>query len=83
MPTSTSPESERPRTVCLLLPDASSPSTTRARTVRKPGSRFSSLRFLGLASAMGEVLALATLTFAALVFSVNWLTGGREKKVKR
>ena len=37
----------------------------------------------GLASAMGVVLAIATLTFAALVFSVNWLTGGREAKVKR
>ena len=30
----------------------------------------------GLASAMGVVLAVATLTFAALVFAVNWLTGG-------
>jgi hypothetical protein len=29
------------------------------------------------------VLALATLTFAAIVFAVNWLTGGREAKVKR
>ena len=36
----------------------------------------------GLASAMGVVLAIATLTFAALVFSVNWLTGGRQR-VKR
>ena len=32
---------------------------------------------------MGVVLALATLTFAALVFAVNWLSGGREQKVKR
>ena len=37
----------------------------------------------GLASAMGVVLAIATLTFAAIVFAVNWLTGGREQKVKR
>jgi len=29
------------------------------------------------------VLAIATLTFAALVFSVNWLPGGREARVKR
>ena len=33
----------------------------------------------GLASAMGVVLAIATLAFAAIVFTVNWLTGGREK----
>ena len=33
----------------------------------------------GLASAMGVVMALATLAFAALVFSVNWLTGGGRR----
>ena len=33
----------------------------------------------GLASAMGVVLALVTLTFAAVVFSVNRLTGGRTR----
>jgi N-acetylglucosamine transport system permease protein len=37
----------------------------------------------GLASAMGVVLAIATLAFAAIVFAVNWLTGGREQKVRR
>ncbi|HET8601021.1 MAG TPA: sugar ABC transporter permease [Segeticoccus sp.] len=33
----------------------------------------------GLASAMGVVLALVTLTFAAVVFSVNRLAGGRTR----
>ncbi|HEU5000600.1 MAG TPA: sugar ABC transporter permease [Lapillicoccus sp.] len=37
----------------------------------------------GLASAMGVVLAIATLTFAAIVFAVNWLTGGREQRAQR
>jgi N-acetylglucosamine transport system permease protein len=32
---------------------------------------------------MGVVLAVATLTFAAIVFAVNWLTGGREQKIRR
>jgi N-acetylglucosamine transport system permease protein len=32
----------------------------------------------GLACAMGVVLAAITLTFAGLVFVVNWLTGGHE-----
>lgn len=34
----------------------------------------------GLASAMGVVLALVTLLFATLVFSVNRLLGGRDEK---
>src|SRR5690625_3030810 len=34
----------------------------------------------GLASAMGVVLALVTLLFAAIVFSVNRLAGGRDEK---
>ncbi|MGA8112128.1 MAG: sugar ABC transporter permease [Actinocatenispora sp.] len=34
----------------------------------------------GLASAMGVTLAAVTLAFAALVFVVNWLTGGRRGK---
>ena len=33
----------------------------------------------GLASAMGVVLAVITLLFAALVFTVNRLTGGRDE----
>ena len=32
----------------------------------------------GLASAMGVVLAIITLLFAAVVFAVNWLTGGKD-----
>ena len=35
----------------------------------------------GLASAMGVVLAIVTLAFAAIVFLVNWLTGGTRRKV--
>jgi N-acetylglucosamine transport system permease protein len=37
----------------------------------------------GLASAMGVVMAVTTLGFAALVFLVNRLTGGHEKVVRR
>lgn len=37
----------------------------------------------GLASAMGVVMAIATLFFAAIVFTVNRLTGGREGIVRR
>jgi N-acetylglucosamine transport system permease protein len=33
----------------------------------------------GLATAMGVVMALATLLFAAIVFTVNWLTGGGRR----
>lgn len=33
----------------------------------------------GLSSAMGVVLAVITLLFAAAVFIVNWATGGRDK----
>ncbi|WP_111466957.1 carbohydrate ABC transporter permease [Microbacterium suaedae] len=33
----------------------------------------------GLASAMGVMLAVVTLVFAAIVFIVNWATGGRDK----
>ena len=32
----------------------------------------------GLASAMGVVLAIVTLVFAAIVFIVNRLTGGKD-----
>jgi len=37
----------------------------------------------GLASAMGVVMAIATLLFAAIVFTVNRLTGGHDKAVRR
>jgi len=33
----------------------------------------------GLASAMGVVLAITTLTFAAIIFAVNWFTGGKDQ----
>ncbi|WP_156760545.1 carbohydrate ABC transporter permease [Microbacterium karelineae] len=33
----------------------------------------------GLASAMGVMLAVVTLVFAAIVFTVSWATGGRDK----
>jgi N-acetylglucosamine transport system permease protein len=36
----------------------------------------------GQASAMGVVLAIVTLIFAALVFTVNRITGGKEEKVR-
>ena len=37
----------------------------------------------GLASAMGVVMAIATLVFAAIVFTANRLIGGREKLGRR
>jgi N-acetylglucosamine transport system permease protein len=37
----------------------------------------------GYATAMGVVLAAVTLVFAGLVFLVNRLTGGGERKVSR
>jgi len=37
----------------------------------------------GYATAMGVTLALVTLLFAAIVFTVNHLTGGRERRVRR
>jgi N-acetylglucosamine transport system permease protein len=37
----------------------------------------------GYSTAMGVVLAAVTMLFALLVFTVNALTGGRERKVKR
>ncbi|MDF1602659.1 sugar ABC transporter permease [Nocardioides sp. YIM 152315] len=37
----------------------------------------------GLASAMGVVMAIATLLFAAIVFAVNRLTGGHERVTRR
>jgi N-acetylglucosamine transport system permease protein len=37
----------------------------------------------GLASAMGVVMAIATLVFAAIVFTVNRVVGGREKLEQR
>jgi N-acetylglucosamine transport system permease protein len=37
----------------------------------------------GLASAMGVVMAIATIAFAAIVFAVNRLIGGTEKLARR
>jgi N-acetylglucosamine transport system permease protein len=37
----------------------------------------------GYATAMGVMLAVVTLVFAALVFIVNYLTGGRDKGAKK
>ncbi|QGH69218.1 ABC transporter permease subunit [Pseudactinotalea sp. HY158] len=43
---------------------------------------FNDFKF-GYASAIGVFLAVITLLFAALVFSVNYLTGGGNRKAKR
>jgi N-acetylglucosamine transport system permease protein len=37
----------------------------------------------GYATAMGVVLAVVTLLFAVIVFSVNHVTGGGERRVRR
>ena len=65
-----------------LNPGGGPDNTTLVMPQRLLNTAFSKGQF-GLASAMGVVLALATLAFAAIIFAVNWLTGGREQKVKR
>jgi N-acetylglucosamine transport system permease protein len=65
-----------------LNPDGGPDNSTLVMPQRLLTTAFTKGQF-GLASAMGVVLALATLTFAAIVFAVNRLTGGREQKVNR
>jgi N-acetylglucosamine transport system permease protein len=68
--------------MAALNPDGGPDNSTLVMPQRLLNTAFSKGQF-GLASAMGVVLALATLAFAAIVFAVNWLTGGRERRVKR
>ena len=68
--------------MAALNPDGGPDNSTLVMPQRLLTTAFTKGQF-GLASAMGVVLALATLAFAAIVFTVNWLTGGRESKVKR
>jgi N-acetylglucosamine transport system permease protein len=65
-----------------LNPGGGPDNSTLVMPQRLLNTAFSKGQF-GLASAMGVVLALATLGFAATVFAVNWLTGGRAQKVPR
>jgi N-acetylglucosamine transport system permease protein len=37
----------------------------------------------GYATAMGVVLAVVTLLFAAIVFAINHFTGGGERRLRR
>jgi N-acetylglucosamine transport system permease protein len=37
----------------------------------------------GYATAMGVVLAVVTLLFAVIVFAINRLTGGGERRLRR
>ena len=60
-----------------LNPGGGPDNSTLVMPQRLLNTAFSKGQF-GLASAMGVVLAIATLAFAAIVFAVNWLTGGRE-----
>ena len=61
-----------------LNPGGGPDNSTLVMPQRLLNTAFSKGQF-GLASAMGVVLAIATLAFAAIVFAVNWLIGGNEK----
>ncbi len=65
--------------VQALNPTGGPANSTRVMSQHLFQTAFVDSRF-GLASAMGVVLALVTLLFAALVFSVNRLLGGRDEK---
>lgn len=65
--------------VQALNPSGGPANTTLVMSQYLFRTAFSDTRF-GLASAMGVVLALVTLLFAAIVFTVNRVLGGRDEK---
>lgn len=65
--------------VQALNPTGGPAHSTRVMSQHLFHTAFTDGRF-GLASAMGVVLALVTLLFAAIVFSVNRALGGRDEK---
>jgi N-acetylglucosamine transport system permease protein len=62
-----------------LAPSGGPKNTTLTISQKLFRTAFTDGKF-GYASAMGVVLAIVTLLFAAVVFTVNWLTGGRPEK---
>jgi N-acetylglucosamine transport system permease protein len=68
--------------MAALNPGGGPENTTLVMPQRLFTTAFTKGQF-GLASAMGVVMAIATLLFAAIVFTINRLTGGSEKAARR
>ncbi|MEU2432408.1 sugar ABC transporter permease [Streptomyces sp. NPDC007861] len=68
--------------VQALLPNGGPANSTLTISQQLFNTAFRKQQF-GYATAMGVVLAVVTLVFAALVFTVNRLTGGGEEKEKK
>ena len=68
--------------MAALNPGGGPDNSTLVMPQRLFSTAFTTGKF-GLASAMGVVMAIATLLFAAIVFTVNRLTGGHDKAVRR
>ncbi|MGY5107113.1 sugar ABC transporter permease, partial [Streptomyces sp. 900105245] len=67
--------------VQAMLPNGGPNNSTLTISQRLYHMAFTKQQF-GVATAMGVVLAVVTLVFAALVFTVNRLTGGGESEGK-
>ncbi len=65
-----------------LNPNGGPDNTTRTMSQELFNTAFRKGQF-GYATAMGVVLAVVTLLFAAIVFTVNRLTGGNERRLRR
>ena len=65
-----------------LNPNGGPNNTTRTMSQDLFNTAFRKGQF-GYATAMGVVLAVVTLLFAAIVFTVNHLTGGGERRMRR
>jgi N-acetylglucosamine transport system permease protein len=68
--------------VAALNPDGGPQNSTLVMSQDLFTTAFTKGQF-GYATSMGVMLAVVTLVFAGLVFSVNFLTGGRDKGVRR
>lgn len=62
----------------MLFPFGGPENSTLVMSQQLLTTALSQSRF-GMACAMGVVMGLMTMVFAALVFAVNWLTGGRDR----
>lgn len=62
-----------------LEPSGGPNNTTLTMSQKLFRTAFTDTKF-GYASAMGVVLAIVTLVFAAVVFAINWITGGKPDR---
>ncbi len=62
----------------MLFPFGGPENTTLVMSQQLLATAFTKGQF-GMACAMGVIMGLLTAAFAAVVFLVNWLTGGRER----